>query len=61
MKIILDDFSYRGYYFKQLDFEIPDVKKLEDITCDMLSEHVIDDLDSYINFHESFMTEDEKA
>ena len=58
MKIILRDINYRGYHFEELDFELPNVKNLEDITTDMLSEYVIDDLNNYINFHESFMVED---
>ena len=60
MKIILKDFTFRGYHFECLDFELPNIKHLEDITCDMLTEYVVDDLDNYINFHESFMI-DEKA
>lgn len=58
MKIILRDINYRGYHFEELDFELPNVKNLEDITTDMLSEYVIDDLNNYINFHESFMVEE---
>lgn len=57
MKIILRDVKYQGYYFEELDFELPNVKNLEDVTIDMLSEYVIDDLDNYINFHESFMVD----
>ena len=57
MKIILRDVKYQCYYFEELDFELPNVKNLEDITIDMLSEYVIDDLDNYINFHESFMVD----
>lgn len=55
MKIILRDVTYQGYYFQELDFELPNVQNLEDVTLDMLAEYVFDDLDNYINFHESFM------
>lgn len=54
MKIILDDFSYRGYYFERFDFEIPNVENLEDITEDLLYRHVIWELEDFINFNESF-------
>lgn len=57
MKIILDDVCYQGYYFERLDFELPNVKNLEDVTIDMLVEYLFDDLDNYINFHESFMVD----
>lgn len=55
MKITLHDVCYQGYYFEELEFELPNVKNLEDVTIDMISEYVFDDLDGYINFHESFM------
>lgn len=55
MKISLHDVCYQGYYFKDLEFELPNVKNLEDVTVDMIAEYVFDDLDNYINFHESFM------
>ena len=55
MKIILRDVKYQGYYFQELDFELPNVQNLEDVTLDMLAEYVIDDLNWYIDFHESFM------
>ena len=55
MKIILRDLNYRGYHFEELNFELPDIKNLEDVTIDMISEYVVDDLDNYIDFHESFM------
>lgn len=58
MKIILRDIKYRGYYFEELDFELPNIKNLEDVTNDMLAEYVIDDLNQYIDFHESFMVEE---
>ena len=58
MKIILRDMNYRGYHFPELDFELPNVKNLEDVTLDLLTEYVIDDLDNYINFHESFIVEE---
>lgn len=58
MKIILHDFNYRGYHFKELDFELPNVKSLEEVTNDMLTEYVVDDLNQYIDFHESFMVEE---
>lgn len=55
MKIKLYDVTYQGYYFQELDFELPNIKNLEDVTLDVLAEYVFDDLDNYINFHESFM------
>ena len=58
MKIILRDINYRGYHFEELDFEIPNVQNLEDVTKDMLTEYVVEDLDWYIDFHESFMVEE---
>ena len=58
MKIILRDVNYRGYHFEELDFELPNIKDLEDVTTDLLAEYVIDDLNQYINFHESFMVEE---
>lgn len=58
MKIILRDVNYRGYHFEELDFELPNVKNLEDVTNDMLAEYVVDDLNHYIDFHESFMVEE---
>lgn len=57
MKIKLLDVSYRGYYFEELDFELPNVNKLEDLTYDDLAEYVVEDLEHYIDFHESFMIE----
>ena len=59
MKIILKDVAYHGYHFECLEFELPNLKNLEDVTKDMLAEYIVDDLDNYINFHESFMTEEE--
>lgn len=58
MKIILRDVKYRGYYFEELDFEIPNVQDLEEVTYDMLTEYVVEDLGWYIDFHESFMVEE---
>lgn len=55
MKIILRDVNYRGYHFEELDFELPNANNLEDVTVDMLAEYVVDDLNHYIDFHESFM------
>ena len=54
MKIILDDFSYRGYYFEHFEFEIPNVENLEDVTEDLLFRHVVWDLEELIDFNESF-------
>lgn len=58
MKIRLLDVSHRGYYFEELDFDLPNVKKLEDFTYGDLAEYVVEDLEHYIDFHESFMTEE---
>lgn len=60
MKIELVDVGYQGYYFERLEFDLPGVKTLEDLTLDILREYVVDDLDNYINFHESFLI-DEKS
>lgn len=55
MKIILDDFNYRGYHFERVECEIPQVDTLEEgILEDLISLHLIWDLDDFINFNESF-------
>lgn len=55
MKIILDDFNYRGYHFERIEREIPQVDTLEEgLLEDLISLHLIWDLDDLINFNESF-------
>lgn len=55
MKIILDDFNYRGHHFERVECEIPQVDELEEgILEDLISRYVIWDLDDVINFNESF-------
>ena len=55
MKIILDDFNYGGYHFERIECELPEVKDLEEgLLEDLLSLHVIWDLEDFIGFNESF-------
>ena len=55
MKITLDDFYYRGHHFGRVEFEIPDVDTLEEVLLeDLISMHLMWDLDDFINFNESF-------
>ena len=55
MKIIVDDFNYRGYHFERIECEIPQVDELEEgVIEELLSRYMIWDLDDYINFNESF-------
>lgn len=59
MKIILDDFNYRGHHFKQVEFEIPQVDDLEECLLeDLISMYLMWDLDDFINFNESFYVEE---
>lgn len=60
MKIILDDFNYRGYHFERIECEIPQVDELEEALLeDLISRYLIWDLDDYLNFNESFFTKEE--
>ena len=54
MRIILKDFEYQGYHFKEVEFELPNIKKLEDIDVDKLVEYIVWPLDTEINWNESF-------
>lgn len=55
MKITLDDFNYRGHHFERVECEIPQVDDLEEALLeDLLSMHLMWDLDDFINFNESF-------
>lgn len=55
MKIALDDFNYRGYHFERIECELPEFEDLEEVILeDLISMHVIWDLDDYVNFNESF-------
>ena len=54
MRIILDDFSYGGYYIERWESEIPQVSKLEDVTEEMLYKYIIAHLDDYVSFNDSF-------
>lgn len=55
MKIILDDFEYRGYHFKRFECDLPQTNILEEVIIeDLISQYVIWDLDEFINFNESF-------
>lgn len=61
MKIILDDFNYRGYHFERVECEIPQVDELEEALLeDLISRYLIWDLDDCINFNESFYPEETK-
>ena len=59
MKIKILDVNYQGYHFEELDFDLPNVKNLEDLTYDDLTEYIVDDLNGYIDFHESFIVDEE--
>ena len=54
MKVVLKDFEYQGYYFKEVEFDLPDIKKLDDVTTDMIVEEIVWPLEQEIDWNESF-------
>lgn len=60
MRIILEDFMYGGYHIERWESELPQVNRLEDVTEEMLYVYIIEQLDDYVSFNNSFY-EYEKA
>ena len=54
MRIILDDFTYGGYHIERWECELPQINNLEDLTEDMIYEHIIAHLEDYVGFNDSF-------
>ena len=54
MKITIKDFIFADHYFKEYEFELPNIRKLEDIEPELIEEHVVYTLLDFINFNDSF-------
>lgn len=54
MRIVLKDFKFRGHRFTEFECELPNIKNLEEVTNDLISEYIIDCLDAHIAWQESF-------
>lgn len=54
MKIILKDFNYDGCHFEEFEFDMPNLKDLEEIPVDKLLECIFDDLNDFIDFNRGF-------
>lgn len=48
MKIIIDDFNYKGVHFKQYECEMPGVKNLDEIPEERITEYICESLDKFI-------------
>lgn len=48
MKIILDDFNYKGRHFKHYETEWPNVKTIDDIPEEKIIEYITESLDNFI-------------
>lgn len=45
MKIILDDFNYKGEHFKRYECELPQVDNIKDIPEDKIVGYIMENLD----------------
>lgn len=54
MRVLLKDFEFRGHKFTKFECELPNIKRLEDVTSDLISEYIIECLDAHIDWQESF-------
>ena len=48
MKIILDDFNYKGRHFDHYVCEMPQVKRLEDVPEERITEYICESLDQFL-------------
>lgn len=48
MKIILDNFKYKGRHFDHYECELPQVANLEDVPEDRLTEYICESLNQFI-------------
>ena len=59
MKITFKDFVFADHYFEEYEFELPNVRKLEDIDPELIEEYVVYTLLDFINFNDSFYVYEE--
>lgn len=52
MKIVLDNFNYKGQHFKHYVCEMPNVKNLDDVPEEKITEYVIECLNRFIEEEE---------
>lgn len=49
MKIILDNFNYKGKHFDGVTLEMPNVKNVEDVREDVIIEYIKESLDNLMD------------
>lgn len=52
MKIVLKDFKFRGHKFTEFECELPNIKNLEEVTNDLISEYIVDSLDMHLKMED---------
>lgn len=46
--IIIDNFNYKGHHFERFECEMPNVKDIDEIPEEKITEYVIESLDRFI-------------
>lgn len=54
MKICIKDFNYRGVHFESYEFDMPNVKNLDEVPSGKIEEYVIDSIENTLDWNESF-------
>lgn len=54
MKITLKDFNFADHHFEEYEFELPNIRNLEDVEVELIEENVVYALLDFINFNSSF-------
>ena len=52
MKIIIEDFNYKGHHFKKYECEMPTIKDVNDVPEEKIVEYVCESLDTFLKEEE---------